>query len=251
MFVARIVFRVGGGDRDRVASCAYDLVVAWYKNGQVVHNGWPIAALEDRVEAVVRVPEATSLDERNHNVYAKEALANLLPVVPEVELLGPEPESLAACACSASSALVLFTHYVSVDPPVRCLDCFGAVPLYRLPHVHDHEHLELLHWAADYRACDTLQMHCTTGERFGERQLSDHDSSLSRNGRALAAKLEARSGTPVFYYLHKMRSRGRVAELARLCPSCNGPWRLQHPVHAFHFRCESCRLMSSLATDSS
>lgn len=251
MFVARVLFEISGEDRDRLANRAYELLAAWYKNGQIVSDGWPLADRGDQIEAVVRVPELSALSDAHHNVYVREVLTTLLPVVPQVEVVGPEPDSLAACGCSPSSAFVLFTHYLSFDPPVRCLDCFGIVPLYRLPYAHDREPLAILQWAADYRACDTLQMHCTTGERFGERQLSEHDSSLSKNGRDLATELERRAGTPVFYYIHKMRSRGRPAELTRLCPSCNSPWLLERSTHGFDFRCNPCRLVSSVASDAS
>jgi predicted nucleic acid-binding Zn ribbon protein len=90
-------------------------------------------------------------------------------------------------------------------------------------------------------------MHCTTGERFGEEQLARHDSSLGMNGRELCRKLEQATGTPVYYFLHKTRSRGRQAELARLCPSCGAQWRLEKRLHNFDFRCARCRLLSSIA----
>jgi predicted nucleic acid-binding Zn ribbon protein len=249
MLVALVSFRVDDGSRGAAAEPVNDLLSCWYKNGQVTDTGWLVANRGERLDAIVRIPEASSLDRAHNNIYGERALSKLLPVVPVVEILGPEPDSAPTCTCSARSALVLFTTYLSTCPPVRCLDCFGAVPLYRLPHVHDHEHLVILQWAADYRACDTLQMHCTTGERFGEYQLSDPSGSLSQNGRRLAAELERLSGTPVYYYLHKMRSRGRVSELRRACPACNSPWRLERPVHAFEFRCDPCRLLSAVASD--
>jgi len=251
MLVARVTFRLEGEGRSRLVERAYDLLSCWYKNGQVVSDGWPVVERGGSVEAMLRIPEADSLDAAHHNLYVRQVLAELLPMVPEVEVIGVEPASRMACQCASRSALTFFTSYLSLDPPVRCLDCFGFVPLYELPYVHDHEHLILLQWAADYRACDTLQMHCTTGERFGERQLAEHDSSLSKNGRRLAADVERLSGTPVYYYLHKMRSRGLPSELARKCPSCNAPWRLEQSVHGFDFQCRPCRLLSSVASDAS
>ena len=126
------------------------------------------------------------------------------------------------------------------------------MPLYRLPHVRDHEHLDLLNWADDYRACDTLQMHCTVGERFGEGQLYRHDGALGRLGRGLAARLAAAIGRPVYYFLHKARGRSRDAELARACPSCEGEWRVDRRLHGlFDFRCDRCRLLSAVASDCS
>src|SRR5439155_18113570 len=126
---------------------------------------------------------------------------------------------------------ILFTHMFSSSPPVRCGTCFMPVPLYRLPHTRDAEYLNVLHWVADYRACDTLQMHCTTGERFGESQLGRVDSALSRQGRALAAELAAALDRPVYYNLFKARGRNRKTELARKCPSCGRKWHLREPWH--------------------
>jgi predicted nucleic acid-binding Zn ribbon protein len=250
MLVASVSFRAEAHDLDRVADRASGLLSCWYKNGQILGDSSPLADREGVLEAFVRMPELTSLDGTNDNVYARQALAQLLPTLPVVQVLGPEPDGVTTCRCSVSSALTFFTHYLSTVSPIRCLDCFGIVPLYRLPHVHDHEHLVLLQWAADYRACDTLQMHCTTGERFAEGQLSEHDSSLSRSGRALAADLERVSGTPVYYSLLKIRSR-LSSELGRKCPSCDEPWRLEPALHGFDFQCRPCRLLSTIAPDAS
>ncbi|RYD27709.1 MAG: hypothetical protein EOP86_24150, partial [Verrucomicrobiaceae bacterium] len=174
----------------------------------------------------------------------------LLPAGYSVTVLGRDPCGLDFCVCPSRSAFVLFTDYLASDiPPVRCLDCFDPVALHTLPHTADGEHLGLLWWAADYRACDTLQMHCTTGERFGEQQLRRHDSSLSRQGRDLCSQLETLTGVPVYYYLHKTRSRSRASELQRRCPSCGSEWRLEPRLHLFDFQCGKCRLLSNIASD--
>jgi predicted nucleic acid-binding Zn ribbon protein len=251
MFVARVSFAASDDTFEGTMARAYDLLSCWYKNGQIAYGTWMLVRREGRLEAFVRLAEPDSLETRHNNSYSTEALAALSPIVPDVEILGPVPESSTVCACVSRSAMVLFTHYLSTDSPVRCLDCFALVPLYSLPHVHDEEHLVLLHWASDYRACDTLQMHCTTGERFAEEQLARHDSSLSANGRDLCRKLEQATRTPVYYFLHKTRSRGRRAELGRICPSCGGQWRLEKRLHNFDFQCASCRLLSAIAADAS
>ncbi|HEV7282663.1 MAG TPA: DUF2310 family Zn-ribbon-containing protein [Pirellulaceae bacterium] len=247
MFVARVSFPVHADNRDAVGDAANDLTACWYKNGQVVDQRIDVYR-GMRLDVFVRIAERTSLDHANDNVYAAECRSRIHPIVPEVEILGSEFDPSPICHCSSNSALTLFTHYLSTSPPVSCLDCFGAVPLYRLPHAKDQEHLTLLQWAADYRACDTLQMHCTTGERFAERQLYDASGSLPRNGRNLAADLERLSGIPTYYYLHKMRTRSRESDLTRPCPGCGEAWRLESPLHIFDFRCDSCRLLSACAS---
>lgn len=253
MFSARITFPKGGQDAETAAETATDLLAVWQKNGQIVDKDWVLADAGDIIDAYVTLPQRDSLDPVYDNRYVTAELERRRARgwrAPAVTILGEDPETHCACSCTASSALVLFTTYLSCAPPIRCLDCFDPVPLYRLPHIEGHEHLRILHWAADYRACDTLQMHCTVGERFGEAQLYRHDSALSRLGRDLGARLEAAIGKPVYYFLLKSRGRSREKELARKCPSCGGDWRMDLRLFdLFDFRCEGCRLLSAIASD--
>jgi predicted nucleic acid-binding Zn ribbon protein len=122
------------------------------------------------------------------------------------------------------------------------------MPLYRLPRSTSGEHSALLSWESNYKACDTLQMHCTVGERFGERQLSDPGSSFSRSGLAVCREIEQLTGQPAYYYLYRGDTRRPSAELSRNCPGCDGPWKLKKPLHGkFDFRCDKCRLLSNIA----
>lgn len=231
-------------DEDREAITG--LVGAWYKNGQVLD--WYTAQTPENVRILALLPKADAVASSNNNVYAARCLADLADrgLAPEVEILGSDPGSASPCCCERRPSLVLFTHFLSVESPVRCGDCFGPVPLYELPHTKDQVHLNILHWAADYRACDTLQMHCTTGERFGEAQLGRHDSSLSRDGMNIAARLSAMLDIPVYYYLLKMRGVSASQERRRLCPSCGGQWSLCSVWHElFDFKCDLCRLLSN------
>lgn len=227
------------------------LLAAWWKNGQIEDRSWKTAFSSGGLRVFVSLATPFALESINDNVYATRALDELSKKGigrPEVRILGVAPESLDSCKCSQRSSLILFTNYLSEGSPVRCGDCFDLVPLYTLPHTHDHEHLNLLQWAADYRACDTLQMHCKTGERFGERQLFQHDSSLSRQGRDIASSLADRLGLPVYYFLMKVRGKTMSVERKRVCPSCRRPWFLPSAWHGiFDFRCESCRLVSNIS----
>ena len=103
-------------------------------------------------------------------------------------------------------------------------------------------------WQSDYQACDTLQMNCRTGERFGLREMGLPESSLSRQGREICRKIEASTGLPVYYYLHRYRMRPRAADALQPCPACGGAWKLSEPLHdRFDFRCDSCRLLANLS----
>ena len=247
MHTARFKFKID--TLETTSDFALDLLSCLYKNGQIVGNSWPMALADEWLETTVTVPDAAALDLESNNRYVNDSLAKaqlegLRP--PDIEIVGMDPTSHTVCACENLDRLVLFTTYMSEAPPLRCLACFHVVPLYRIPHIHDDEHLCILHWEADYQACDTLQMHCTTGERFGEDQLADHDSSLSRNGRDICEKLEAIMGIPIYYYLHRMKGRSLEEERGRPCPSCHQPWKLSERTHLFDFKCDPCRLLSAV-----
>jgi predicted nucleic acid-binding Zn ribbon protein len=249
MFGARISIAKRGASEEEASEAALTLLASWFRNGQIASSSWVLVDAGPTLDAYASLPRVDSLAASHDSVYVARDLAALGPESCSVTLLGADPSRADCCVCERRSGLVLFTHFLSELPPVRCLDCFDPVPLYELPRFDGEENLELQGWAGDYRACDTLQMGVETGERFGERQLLAHDGSLGRRGREVAAKLESKTGIPVYYYLHRARSRGRQAELERRCPSCGGEWRLAESLHLFDFRCEGCRLLSAIASD--
>jgi predicted nucleic acid-binding Zn ribbon protein len=224
------------------------LVSSWYKNGQVLE--WQTAKTSNGLRILALLPKPNAIDLANNNVYAMKYLQLLSDrgVSHTTEIVGIDPEAASACCCAHRSSLVLFTTYMSKSSPVQCGDCFGPVPLYELPHVRDDEHLGILHWSANYQACDTLQMHCGTGERFGEGQLGRHDSSLSQEGREIAVQLSMLTDAPVYYFIMKVRGVSDARERRRLCPSCGGHWALAEAWHGlFDFKCDSCSLLSNIA----
>lgn len=250
MLVAELSFALSGAAFNEAVEAVTWLFAAWYKNGQI-EKEWQLIESNGQLVAYALLPEADSLDSRNDNVYVTRFMGQLASrgvERPIVVIRGASPDFDPSCGCPVRESLILFTNIYSRTSPVRCGTCFMPVPLYRLPHTHDFEHLNILHWAADYRACDTLQMHCTTGERFAEAQLFRHDSSLSRNGRAVATKLAAATGLPVYYFLFKARGRSRAHELRRRCPECGDAWLLPERWHNnFDFRCVRCGLLSNVA----
>ena len=204
------------------------------RTGSSRRTGGMLAHSDRQWRVFVGLPDATSLEAGHANVYAVKAIEELAAhglSIRETHVLGSELLLGPSCTCERWASLVLFTNYLSRTSPVRCGTCFDPVALYRLPFTHDEEHLDVLQWAADYRACDTLQMHCTTGERFAEEQLARHDSSLSMQGREITRALSGLLKVPVYYYLLKSRGRSRGVELGRRCPSCTGSWRLDKPWH--------------------
>jgi predicted nucleic acid-binding Zn ribbon protein len=219
-------------------------------NGQVCGCEWPITISGDVCRASVFIPEPSALDPRWDATYVRRAITELAAAGlarPECIVLGPDIASSGACACARPSSSILYTTYRSIEPPLCCGDCFRSIPLYRLPPTYDQEYSDVISWASDYQACDSLQMGCATLERAALRELSRHDSSLSRRGRAVAEQITRQTAVPTYTYLYRGSGRSRAQERRRRCPSCDGAWALAEPWHIFDFRCDRCRLVSNIA----
>jgi predicted nucleic acid-binding Zn ribbon protein len=120
--------------------------------------------------------------------------------------------------------------------------------LYLIPHTYDDEYYNVITWQSDYKACDSLQMGCKTGERFGSREISKIDSSLSRRGIEICNQITNLTGLPTYYYLHRYNDQKRALEEKRKCPSCGGDWLLKESLHElFDFKCDQCRLLSNIS----
>jgi len=252
MFVAEITVRLAPeADPDEINNFLSIL----RQNGQVLSGEFQTARVGQLLKTYVLTPEADALNRSHDNKWAKKARAHLAQkglTHFKVKVLGEDPTSLNIDGCASPSEYILFTNYLTMESPLRCGECFGPVPLYRLhqtyPVPDDGEYYSIKLWEYDYQACDTLQMNCRTGERFGIREMSEPDSSLSRRGRELCADIERGTGKPVYYYLFRYVSRTTLEkERARRCPVCGGAWLLEGPWHLFDFKCEACRLVSTLS----
>ncbi len=252
MFAAELTFkRKPRGDTEQCFDALWALLPAWCRNGQILDEYF-FAQSGRSFRAYVQLPETTSLAHRHDNKYVKRAYAKLAEVClekPILKLVG-ETDTGDTCDCKQPSHYILFTNFIQISPPMKCGDCFYSVPLYRLPKTYDEsEYSDILGWEADYQRCDGLQMNCSTGERFGMREMSGLNSSLSKRGRELCQEIERLTGKPTYYYLDRSNAvRSHSAEQKRRCPSCNGAWQLEGPLHEiFDFCCEPCRLLSNIS----
>ena len=196
--------------------------------------------------------EGDSTNDQYANRWVRDSLTRLSDLgvaVPEVKLLGQPEEPSSVCACEGRPSLILLTHMFRPESPVRCGGCYGLVPLYLLPKTDEADgYSDIFSWESAYQACDSLQIGCGVGERFGDRQMADFSSPLSKQGRATTDRIEEVSGITTYYYLHKHFGRSDAKERTRRCPGCGGRWLLDEPWHGlFDFRCESCRLLSNIA----
>jgi predicted nucleic acid-binding Zn ribbon protein len=251
MFTAELVFVLNENrDSDSAVDSIYSLLGALRLNGQILGREFPLGQRGLTYRCFVLIPESNSLDEGLANKYVKKELTELEEVglYFSYEIVGEEPECAPVCKCHSPSSYILFTHYVSLESPLRCGDCFGVVPLYKIPYTYDDEYYDIIIWTSDYQACDSLQMNCSTGERFGTQQISRHDSSLSKRGIEICSKISKVTGIKTYYYLYRNTSLGRNAELNRKCPSCGGEWLIDNPLHdKFDFCCNKCSLLSNIS----
>ena len=251
MYSASIDFEIHGKITEAGVDAVLWLLSIWFKNGQLSHDVFPLVQIDQMLRAYVQIPAKDSLSKKYSNKFLSLALKRLGTEdigTPSIRVLGFDPASVRPCKCKQRTSHILFTTYLSQESPLRCGDCFGPIPLYLIPHTSGDEHWDVMQWAFNYAACDTLQMGCTVGEKFGERELLDVESNLSAQGRAVCASIAITTGLPTYYFLSKCRARSLVSEKRRMYPVCGDAWVLEKPWHnKFDFKCDACLLLSNFA----
>lgn len=237
-----------------LTSAAHDMLELFLTtlrmNGQLCGREWSIVSTNGQLTTTVMALERYSLARKFDSKYTTSLLARAKTAGMTIssQLVGKDFHTSNACSCKQRSGYVLFTTYLSLESPVRCLDCFQSVPLYRLPCLPSDEHYETIAWQSNYQNCDSLQMNCQVLERSATRELEHVQSALSTDGRALCSMYSQRLNAPVYYYLYRGRASNVAAEQRRGCPLCHSAWLLDKPMHSiFHFKCDQCHLVSNLA----
>lgn len=222
------------------------VVNQWLYNGQVIGREMAVTYHQNAFQVRLSVPEQTSLLPENNSIEVNEALAQAAEygvIFEYFELIGRDYQAEETSDNSAPHFQLLYTTHLDTCSPLYDGDHFRPIPLYRLKNQALSE--QLLHWQEDWQACDKLQMNGTTLEQHALVQISEAESELAQQGRALCHQLEQQSGIPTYYYLYRL-GQDLAAEQQRTCPICHGNWRLAEPLHdIFHFQCEKCRLISN------
>lgn len=248
MYTAKITFRRPPLEHPaEFVKAVYSQLVGWHQNGQTL--GDPILASSwDVVEVYVMVATPSALNTEHDNGYAAESRDAFAVESVVIEIIGDVPESPSSCSCVLPSGYALYVPIGSRDlSPVCCTDCWGRVPLFRFPAPDGHSHYALQDWQRNYLACEQIWLSSGYGEHLAARQLSRHDSALSREGRQLCREYEATVGAPFYYVLLAREEPDPSSEVIRRCPACGGDWRLPELLHEFEFRCFDCRLLSELS----
>lgn len=215
------------------------------KSGQVIGALDTLVELDGCIRFNGMAPAEDSLEHKYHSTYGQDVFAKLLAQSvqpPQLRLLGKILGASDVCACSDPSCYILFTTFIAIAPPVQCGDCDLPIPLYRLPLIYgEKDYSALVSWESTYQSCDTLFMQSGVGERFGYRQMAQHDSPLSKVGREICAAMTEAKQRSFYYFLMKYYSAQK-----EICPSCGDSWRLAEPLHSFYeFKCDRCFLLSS------
>lgn len=251
MHLHRIEFHPHDGRLpERLPDAVHELLGALSQNGQICGRDNPTVIRNDCFVTQVLAPERVSFEP----VYHSEPVLGCLEICASQGLAvrfvaeARKCDSEAPCSCREPAAYVLYTHFLSNEPPVRCLDCFHPLPLYRLLGLKHAERAELVRWMRAYQHCDSLQMGVAVLERPAGREMSSEKSELSALGLDLCSRLSGISGRPFYYYLYRDTQGSRRSEERRLCPVCHQAWRLDVCLHErFDFRCDACRLLSNVS----
>lgn len=253
MRVFRIVANRNRALDRQLQNDAFDGMLGTYRrDGHILGRELMTVSDDLKLEAYVFLPANDAFDPRFYNNWIRKSIADAAMSglsEPDFVEVGNDSSELDGCQCTDFPSLILFTTYLQIQSPVRCGRCFRPVPLYRLPRIKGEESAEVISWNDDYKACDSLFMNSATGERFGYREMSKPDSSLSRRGREICRFYENSANIPCYYYLHRYYGRSKSAEENRRCPGCGCDWHLNAKWHNFFdFRCDSCRLISNLSS---
>jgi len=240
--------------KEDVVDGIYSYLSACRMNGQILDSSWSIILKDDVYTATVFIPEKTSLSERNGNKYVKESQKKILLIgldKPILKIKGKEIDSLPVGNFSESKFFIVFTNYLTLESCIRSGDTFKPIPFYKLPKTNEDEYFDLICWQSDYKSCDSLQMGCQTGDRFGTKEISNVNSSLTKRGFKICKQLSENVKKPFYYYLYKNHGRSIKSENLRDCPICgNKHWKLENSLHGlFDFKCENCNLLSNIAWD--
>ncbi|NOT01848.1 MAG: DUF2310 family Zn-ribbon-containing protein [Phycisphaerales bacterium] len=233
----------------------HDFLWSLERNGQLVPDTTRIdVETRNGCRVFALIPESTSLRRSRFDRHVHEVLQRLEDCgidPPAIRVLGRAPDSDPVCACMRSTSLILRTDFLSGELPLTCGQCRGIVPFYRFdPTSECATYEDIIFWMYQYRAFDSIWIASRGGEKLAYRELTRHDSELTKDGLEVCGAIEKHTRRPVYYYLLRFHGRFVAAERKRPCPSCGGAWLLKRRWHGkYDFRCRRCRLVSNIACE--
>jgi predicted nucleic acid-binding Zn ribbon protein len=155
MFAVELKFEVQARAAvDARTDAVTSLVGALIRNGNLV-DGY-VAAGKSKAWTVHGIaPGRDAFHKANWNKFVQQRIAGLAHVnlkSPRVRFMGKILETAPGCLCVTPTGFYLFTTFLDLEPPLRCIRCNGTVPLYRLSSSRTGEHSGLLSWQSHYQA---------------------------------------------------------------------------------------------------
>ncbi len=216
------------------------------RSGQIIGDA-PYGVVDGMLQAFVRLPDADSLNHSHLSRCCPEAMASLQSLFglePEVLILDHGDPLKKIADWQTSPWLVLFGASVDGHAPVRDHQCRG-VPSYRLP-LNSIQRCNLRAWAGNQANHHDIWLASGSLEIEAYKALADPCSELNMEGRKLAMMIETATGKAVYTEIFRYFSFDAAAELKRPCPLCGAAWKVTD--EHFDFRCEPCRIVSSLGS---
>lgn len=236
---------------EKQSDAIYSVLAAYSRDGRILDENFGIFQSENTFKSFVSIPAEDAFEKLLGSKYISEAIQKLNTVglsPPNHKILGKETENSESCECENSSTYFLITNFLSIQSPVKCFDCNLPVPLYWFPRFSSSNFSDIFRWQSEYKACDSLQMNCGLGERFGINQMSKLNSGLSKTGLEICQTIQDLTNKPCYYYLYRYNGKSLKKENERKCPSCGSEWLLKKPFqNFFDFRCDKCHLLSNIA----
>ncbi|MFM2482473.1 Zn-ribbon-containing protein [Celerinatantimonas sp. YJH-8] len=255
MFQHRLTFECFDNTTITVAQQAIMRVLDSLRyNGQILGREFPCYFHNGSFICQVVCPEQDSLNAQYASPQVKAALKQLSDACllrPDIKYLGEELFSDSTENNLAQvSAYILYTSFIHSCSPLRSLERFLPVPLYRIPAVANGDQRQIIKWQEDWSACDQLQMNGFILENEAVEQLSTTGTRLFQRGWDLVRRIGYLTGKPTYLYLYRVGGHSLEEEKNRSCPVCGHSWRLEAPLHdLFEFRCDRCLLISNLSWD--
>ena len=241
-------------DKEKIVDEFLILLSFYRKSGQLQSDNEASYIADNFIKCNIATLEKKSLKKKYNTDWVSTQLdktEKLCSSKLQVKTVGKTYENYSGvCNCKKHDFLILFTHFVNNAGPLDCGNCFKPIPLYKLTKLDQSIRQDILCWEQDYKSCDNLQMLCTVGEKWATKQMTDHNSQLSREGIEICNQIKLLTGISTFYYLYNRRKLKIDNDKKRLCPSCNGQWILEKELDNFFcFKCNNCDLISSLTSN--
>lgn len=254
MFINELTIEINSqADKNLLVDEFNYLLSTFYKNGQIEKQNLDCFIADNFIKSYVTTLDKNSLNKKYRNEYTNKQLIKIEKLCEakiQHKIIGTSVDNFkGSCKCKNHSFFILYTHLFDNSSPVICGTCFKVKPLYTLS-LDEKTLYEILSWQDNYKSCDTLQLQSTVGEQWATKQMTEHNSQLSRQGLELCSKIKNTTGVSTFYYLFNYRKIKLEKDRLRKCPSCNSPWLLEKQLNKLYdFKCDKCELISSLTSN--